>query len=80
MWSGWSFVQGFSAGSVGAGWSRRKRSHGVSSETSVEREVVLHERVLVVAAIVVALAVVLGDERLRAVGIHADQFFARHHR
>ena len=35
MWFGFVLVQGFKAGSVAVGCSRRKRSHGVSSETSV---------------------------------------------
>src|SRR5262245_51486316 len=36
IWSGSSFVQGFKAGSVAVGCARRKRSQGVSSETSVD--------------------------------------------
>ena len=35
MWFGFALVQGFKAGSVAVGCSRRKRSQGVSSETSV---------------------------------------------
>ena len=35
MWLGLTLVQGFKSGSVDVGFSRRKRSQGVSSETSV---------------------------------------------
>ncbi len=35
MWLGLTLTQGFRSGSVAVGFSRRKRSQGVSSETSV---------------------------------------------
>ena len=35
MWLGFTLVQGLRFGSVAVGWSRRNRSHGVSSETRV---------------------------------------------
>ncbi len=84
MWSGLRLLHGFSAGSVAVACCLRKRSHGVSSETSVASYIwtampknsaklyCINEYSFVAAVAGSALTLVLRNQRLRTVRIHAN--------